>query len=281
MAKQKKLTKEQERQLAKPYKVRFMDGFKILTRSHNPHEVWRDIFECFAYAIHNPLTKELFEMNEKFQKVWQEREDAYLHTINKYSKKERDIIVQMFSLFTLELEKHPYQDLAGQLYMELRLGNSNLGQCFTPYSACQLSSKITADHETLRMHVKENGWVSANDCACGAGAMLIALMEQCDKEFNRLDYRNHLLLVANDIDSLCWHMCYVQFALLGVAGIVTLSNTLTTPCVDFYETPELVLFTPVYLSDTWTLRRLFHGLDLNMQPAPNGGLFGIGGNSDA
>ena len=281
MAKQKKLTKEQERQLAKPYHVRFMDGFKILTRSHNPHEVWRDIFEMFAYSIHNSLTKEMFAVNDKFQKVWDEREERYLHDISKYSKKEVEIIVQMFSLFTLELDKNPFQDLAGKLYVELGLGNSNLGQYFTPYSVCQLSAKLTADHESMRRAVKEQGWFTCNDCACGAGAMMIALIEKAQQEFKRLNWYNHMLIVVNDIDSLCWHMAYVQLSLLGAPAIVTLSNTLTTPCVDFYETPELVLFSPMYLSNTWTMRRLFHGLDLNMQPAPNGGLFGIGGNSDA
>lgn len=281
MAKQKKLTKEQERQLAKPYHVRFMDGFKILTRSHNPHEVWRDIFEMFAYSIHNSITKEMFAVNDKFQNVWDEREERYLHDVSKYSKKEVEIIVQMFSLFTLELDRNPFQDLAGKLYMELGLGNSNLGQCFTPYSVCQLSAKLTADHESMRKAVKENGWFTCNDCACGAGAMMIALIEKAQNEFKRLNWYNHMLIVVNDIDSLCWHMAYVQLSLLGAPAIVTLSNTLTTPCVDFYETPELVLFTPMYLSNTWTMRRLFHGLDLNMQPAPNGGLFGIGGNSDA
>lgn len=273
--KKKKITKEKERQLQKPFDVRFMDGFKILTRQHNPHEVWRDVFELYALSIHNPLTKNLYSGNEKLEGLWNEREERYMHKIGKYSKKEVSIITQMLALFAMELCRKPYQDLAGELYMKLELGNSNLGQVFTPYSLAKASTGLTVNHEHLRDTVRDKGWYAAYDPACGGGAMLIAFAEKCDSEFKRLEYRNHLLIVANDIDPLCWHMCYVQLSLLGVAAIVTLSDALVTPKVDFYETPELVLFTPTYLNDVWSYRRLFHGLDLNMDRARYG-LFGGG-----
>ena len=60
-------------------------------------------------------------------------------------------------------------------------------------------------------------------------------------------------------------MCYIQLSLIGVAAIVTISDTLIEPEVDVYKDPQKVLFTPTYLNDIWTMRRFFHGFDLNMR----------------
>ena len=65
-------------------------------------------------------------------------------------------------------------------------------------------------------------------------------------------------------------MCYVQLSLLGVAGIVTCSDALKKASVDFYEEPENVWFTPMYLSDVWAQRRFWHGLDMNMKRSRGG-----------
>ena len=78
--------------------------------------------------------------------------------------------------------------------------------------------------------------------------------------------------MANDIDRVCVCMCYVQLSLLGAVGIVTQSDALKKASVDFYEEPENVWLTPAYLSDVWTLRRFWHGLDMNMRKSPSAGI---------
>lgn len=243
----------------KNYKQRFMNGFKMLTHTKSPYKVWSDLMLLYAIEITNTTLRPLKE-NEPFKNVWEEREKQYIETIKTYTKKEQKIISQMFTMLVLELEERPSQDLLGELYMMLEISNKNNGQFFTPYNVCELMSNITTvDKKRLTKQIKQNGYVTINDCACGAGATLISATEQCKSMFKRLNYQNHIMVVGQDIDITCVHMCYIQLALHGIAGYVIHGNTLTEPVItDLHR----IWFTPVYFSDVWTMRRLFHNQDI-------------------
>ena len=73
-----------------------------------------------------------------------------------------------------------------------------------------------------------------------------------------LNYQNHLLVVAQDIDETVALMCYIQLSLLGVAGYVKVGNSLTEPMTD-NDDKENYWFTPMYFSNVWVLRRIFGG----------------------
>lgn len=73
-----------------------------------------------------------------------------------------------------------------------------------------------------------------------------------------LNYQNHLLVVAQDIDETVALMCYIQLSLLGVAGYVKVGNSLTEPMTD-NDNKENYWFTPMYYSNVWVLRRIFGG----------------------
>ena len=70
------------------------------------------------------------------------------------------------------LEKNPEQDFLGSIFMALNLGNDSGGQFFTPYDVCRMMAEITCDNVLPTIEAK--GYISINDCACGAGATLIA-----------------------------------------------------------------------------------------------------------
>lgn len=243
----------------------FIQLFNKLTSDRHGYTAWSDTITLFALSIINPLTLQIFKEDEKLNKLWNAREKRYLQIINTYPKDKQQLFPEMFACIVNEFTNNPYQDLLGSIYMELGISNNKAGQFFTPYSLCEMMAQMTVDKPLLRKQVKEIGWCTINDPSCGGGATLISGVEQCDRLFNRLNWQNHVLVVANDIDKICAYMCYIQLSLIGVAGIVTISDTLTTPEVDFYQTPDKVLFTPTYLSDVWTMRRLFHSLDLNMK----------------
>ena len=247
----------------------FMKQFRSISSDRHNYTAWSDIMTLFALSIINPLTLQMFNNDKKLKKLWDARENRYLQIIKTYSKEKQQIIPEMFACIVNEFEKNPNQDLLGQIYMELGISNNNSGQFFTPYSVCQCMSEITIDKPSLKKQVKNPGWCTINDCACGGGATLIASVEQCAKLFKRLNWQNHVLIFANDVDKICAYMCYIQLSLLGVAAVVTISDAIINPVVDFYKNPEKVLFTPQYLSDVWTMRRLFHGLDLNMRRIEN------------
>lgn len=56
--------------------------------------------------------------------------------------------------------------------MELGLSNDSGGQFFTPYNVCQMMAEMTIGNVVPQ--VKERGYITINDPACGAGATLIA-----------------------------------------------------------------------------------------------------------
>ena len=249
---------ERMRKEDKDYKKRFLNGFKILTRSRNMYEVWSDAMYLFATGIANPSILPLREL-KPFDDVWNEREQEYLRVIKKYSKKEQKLFPQMFALLVEELEKNPNQDLLGEIYMMAGISNRDKGQFFTPYSVCQLMAMIAMQKKAVARTVHTDGYASVYDSACGAGATLIATIEQCSKMFKKLNYQNHVYFVGQDVDRTVANMCYIQLSLHGVAGYVVVGNTLTEPVVtDLHR----IWFTPTWFSDVWTLRRLFHGQNI-------------------
>lgn len=242
----------------KTYKQRFLDGFKILTRTRSLYEVWADAMFIFAVGIANPTIIPL-KQNKQFNEVWEQRENEYLRIINKYTKKEQKLFPQMLALLIQELEREPNQDLLGELYMQSGISNKYAGQFFTPYNICELMAKLSFDRKEIGKIVHTRGYASVYDCACGAGATLIGAINECKKIFKKLNFQNHVYFVGQDIDKTVANMCYIQLALQGVAGYVVVGNSLTEPVVtDLHR----IWFTPMWFSQVWSFRRLFHGQDL-------------------
>ena len=242
----------------KNYKQRFMKGFHMLTGAKSLYTVWSDLMLLYSIEIANTAMRPLKD-NEPFKEVWNEREEQYIKTIKTYNKKEQRVISQMFTMLILELEKNPNQDLLGELYMTLGISNNRAGQFFTTYDVCEMMSGVTINKKQLAKEVHNKGYVIINDCACGAGATLISATEHCKSMFKKLNYQDHVGVVAQDIDILCVQMCYIQLSLHGLSGYVVHGNTLTEPEVtDLHR----IWFTPMWFNNVWTMRRLFHGQDI-------------------
>ena len=168
---------------------------------------------------------------------YEKREKAYLDTINKYDKIDQRLFSKLLAQITMALQQNPDQDLLGSLFMELGLGSSDRGQFFTPYNVCKMMSAITiGDVTTL---VNENDYISICDCACGAGATLIAAINESKEQLSKVgkNFQRYILVVAQDIDETVALMCYIQLSLLGVAGYVKVGDTLSDPITpnDNYE----------------------------------------------
>lgn len=196
----------------------------------------------------NPLDKEHRD----------KREALYLEVIKKYNKQEQELFPELAAQTVLALEENPEQDFLGSIFMSLNLGNEHNGQIFTPYHVCELMAEMTMD-DTVKK-IEQDGYISINDPCCGAGATLIAGIHAARKQLEKanLNYQNHLLVVAQDIDETVALMCYIQLSLLGVAGYVKVGNSLTEPMTD-NDNKENYWFTPMYYSNVWVLRRIFGG----------------------
>lgn len=81
--------------------------------------------------------------------------------------------------------------------------------------------------------------------------------KQLEKE--NYNYQNHLLVSGQDIEEVPALMCYIQLSLLGIAGYFKVGNSLIKP-MTMADDLKNYWFTPIYFSDVWTMRRLFHSI---------------------
>ena len=227
----------------------FLKAFHQLTYRHRPWDVWRDFIIMFACSLSNPMDKSHYE----------EREKRYLKIIKKYNKQEQKLFPELAAYVVMALEDNPEQDFLGSVFMELNLGNKSTSQFFTPYHICELMAKVT--EEDVAAIVKEKGYITINDPCCGAGATLIAAVNEARKQLEKvnLNFQNHVLVAAQDIDETVALMCYIQLSLLGVAAYIKVGNSLTEP-MSTDDNGENYWFTMMYFSDVWTMRRVFHSL---------------------
>lgn len=242
---QKMPAEKNSKKVSSPQKA-FLDVFGQLTNRHRSWDVWRDFITMFACSLSNPLDKEHRH----------KREELYLQTVKKYKKQEQELFPELAAQTVLALEENPEQDFLGSIFMSLNLGNEHNGQFFTPYDVCKMMAEVTMDGVLLK--VERDGYISINDPCCGAGATLIAGIHTARRQLEKanLNYQDHILVVAQDIDEVVALMCYIQLSLLGVAGYVKVGNSLTDP-ITGTDDKENYWFTPMYFSNTWMMRRIF------------------------
>lgn len=233
----------------KDIRKNFLQTFNQLTRRYRVFDVWRDFIILFACSLSNPVDKTNYE----------EREERYLKIIQKYNKQEQEKFPELAAYVVMALEENPEQDFLGSIFMELNLGNKSNSQFFTPYHVCEAMAKIT--EEDIVYIVKEKGYITITDPCCGAGATLIAAVNETKKQLAKedLNFQNHVLVVAQDIDETVALMCYIQLYLLGVAAYIKVGDVFTQP-ISTNDSEENYWFTMMYFSDVWSMRRLFHNL---------------------
>jgi len=225
----------------------FMKTFKKLTAERwRSWDIWTDFLTMAACAISNAVDKLHYD----------EREELYLRTINKYSKEEQMLFPELFAQVIMALEENPEQDFLGDLYTELGLNSKEHRQIFTPYHVCHLMAEITFGD--LAAQVEEKGVVEIHDCCCGAGATLIAAANVAKGKLEKADcnFQNHILVTGQDIDYVVTMMCYIQLSLLGVAGYFKVGNALTEPMADD-DNLDNYWFTPMYYFPVWHYRRVW------------------------
>lgn len=234
------------------HKAAFVKRFRSLTHRFQPWQVWSDFVVMFATALSNVCDKTHFE----------EREAMYLKIVGKYNEQERKVFPELVADIVAAMQRNPEQDFLGSVYMELELGNHWIGQFFTPYDICKCMAKLTVDGAVEE--ITQKGYITLNDCACGAGATLIAGINAIDNALylakSPLNWQNHVLVTAQDLDFTTGMMCYIQLSLLGAAGYVKIGDTLCDP-MRTGDDHTKYWYTPMYFSDVWHFRRVFHNLD--------------------
>ena len=229
----------------------FLRIFNQITWRHSPWEVWKDFVSMFACSLSNAVDKTYYD----------KRETIYMITIRKYVKSEQVLFPELVAQTVMALEENPEQDFLGKIFMALNLGSDAKGQFFTPYDVCDLMARISM--EDVASEVEEKGYISISDSCCGAGATLIAGVHEARRKLEKvnLNWQNHVLVVAQDVDYTVALMCYIQLSLLGAAGYVKIGNSLTEPLLQ-NDDLEGYWFTPMHFSQVWVGRRLFRRIEL-------------------
>lgn len=234
------------------YIVKLLNG---MTGRYSLWEIWQDFITMAAVSISNALQNPHSA----------EREEIYKRCASKYSVQELTTFAELFAEITQSMEENPDQDLLGELFMALGLGNEWAGQFFTPYSVCRAMAAMTID-ENIKERIAKQDWVSVSDPACGAGALLIAYANEC--KAHNVNYQTTVLFVAQDIDMVAGLMCYIQLSLLGCPGYVVIQNTLTNPTTSRDSRGLLphdnhnIWYTPFYNLPIWQGRRFASQMDL-------------------
>lgn len=251
------MARSQARHLKDSRQKNLVSIFNEACYRNNRWSVWADFVVMAAISISNTVDKTHAEAREK----------TYMSLAKKYNKQELECFSRMFAEIVCGIDECPDQDFLGELYMALELGNDRNGQFFTPYSVCRAMAAITYG-EDLEKQIKDRGWVSVNDPACGAGALLIAFANELRRPGRDINYQTSVLFVAQDIDMIVGCMCYIQLSLLGCPGYVVIADTIANPSTSIDKhglipvPGENIWYTPFYFRDVWHYRRLMVQMDM-------------------
>lgn len=160
----------------------------------------------------------------------------------KYSDSDIKNLHELFCLMVCALEAK-FHDFLGAIFMELELGSDSMGQFFTPYHIQSLMAKIVMPD--AEQTIRQEGFVTISDPACGSAGMIIAYAENLlEAGYNPSE---QMYAHCVDIDPIAADMSFIQLSLLGIPAQVVTGNALTLEC-------NKVRFTPVYYINNFETR---------------------------
>ncbi len=229
----------------------FTQAFQKLSYRHNAWGIWCDFVTMFACSL-----SLLFD--DENQHACHERAESLEKTQSKYQEDEIKVFDQLCAITFQALNRNADQDFLGSLYMSLDFGNAWTGQFFTPWNVSYMMAQMNFGGDGDVLNGKR--YISINDCACGAGCMLLAAASAYENESKDRIPQRDLILVGQDIDRVVALMCYIQLSILGLAGYVAIGDSLSNPLVGSDLNPHLdrggeIWFTSGWFSPLWKQRR--------------------------
>jgi len=225
----------------KPQYKEIVKLFSSLTGSKNMWQVFQDVIEMIALAIQNSV--------EIYPERFEENEKRYIKISSEYTKAELETVTKIFAEIVRMLEANPFQDLLGDLYMQLDMGSSALGQFFTPYSVSRIMALIGTDIEQVKKEISRKGFVSFNEPCIGGGVNAVAFCDVLNS--NGINYQSDCLIIGQDLSYISSLMSYITLSLSGCQAVIKVANTLSDPYIDFYseihKNPHKIWYTPFFI----------------------------------
>ena len=217
------------------YREQFIDAFTVLASSYGKHRVFEDFVQMSSLSLSQTARQTVgLPKDEK-------DEDDHLLIVKRYKP---DEVQQLAGLLTLTINGLEYEkgDWLGEIYGKLEIGNTAIGQFFTPFHICKLMAKIAGTSEETQEQIEKNGFIRLYEPCCGGGAMVIAYADVLKEHgFNPA---TSMFAVARDLSAVAAAMCHVQLSLYGIPAVAQHGDSLT-------DNVYWNRFTPVYYWYGW------------------------------
>jgi len=146
--------------------------------------------------------------------------------LGEFAKAEEEFIKGWAVLARNFYPEETYQDIIGDLYMDLVGSDKGFGQFFTPWHVAKLMADLTIGTPDWEQYTPQRP-MTICDPACGSGIMLLAAASTLPREF--ID-QGRVAFYGMDIDPTCVKMARLNMGLYGLdrpTGFVKSTNELT------------------------------------------------------
>ena len=220
--------------MQKSFEQEFTALFDNISYGHNKGSLFQDFVEIMALTLHQaPYHNELLRKDKDYEWI----ESQYMTLIGKYKRDVVDMFPKLFSITQMALAEQA-QDFLGNIYMKLELNNRRGGEFFTPYHISKMIAKMVLSD--IDSSIREKGFFTLCEPACGAGGMLIAAADVIMEE--GFHPGQSMWFSATDINKMCFNMTYVQATILGLSGMVVHGDTISMEVFEARETPVAKIF---------------------------------------
>ena len=207
----------------------FIKAFESLAQHRERYDVLADFLEMAFCAIH----KTALPPGPTADAI----EARYMAVVGRNRPEDVRAIPELLGI-TARAVQDGGCDFLGQVTVELEIRNRNMGQFFTPYDVSRMVAEMTLD--TVDEIVAEQGFVTVQEPACGAGGMIIAAADVLARK--GFDIGTQLYVEASDISPMCFRMSYLQASLRGIPVTIRRGNTLSLEMFDHAVTPAFFGF---------------------------------------
>ncbi|WP_374352638.1 N-6 DNA methylase [Limnohabitans sp.] len=202
-------------------RAEFIRQFNALAQHKRRYEVFRDFVTLSAISLNNVMEPDA----ERKAAL----ESEYMGIIRAYSHEQAHGFAELLGLVVNMLEHTP-QDVLGELYMELDLGNERAGQFFTPNTISQFMARLNGVEPPPGQN-----FVRVCEPACGAGGMVLAIAQALIE--NGKNPARAMWAQCQDIDRTAALMCFIQLSLWNIPAVVIVGDTLANEVRECFYTP--------------------------------------------
>ena len=207
----------------------FIKAFDRLARHRERHDVLADFLEMATCAIRKTTLPPGPDADAL--------EDRYMAVVKRNKVADVRAMPELLGITALAIQEGGC-DFLGQVVVELELPSQHMGQFFTPYDVSRMMAEMTFD--TVDEIIAEQGFVTVQEPACGAGGMIIAAADVI--EAKGFDIGRQLYVDGTDISPMCFRMSYLQASLRGIPATIRRGNTLSLEVFEHAITPAFLPF---------------------------------------